>query len=288
MTDSPSDPSAFRFEQGSDAVLHGVVHPASRRGPRPTVVICHGFKGFMDWGFFPPLAELLAARGFTVVRFNYSGIGQLPGEDRVSDLDAFRHNSHRRELNETLAVLDALGREIAPGRVDRARIGLVGHSRGGGAAILAAAHDETGDTLRALVTWAAVATFDRYPAEVKKRWRDDGELVIANGRTGQQLPLGLALLDDIEQHTVPGGVLDLEAAAGRVRTPWLIIHGDADETVQLEDAQRLNRQATGPHELLVIPGGGHTFGSGHPFSGPTPPLVETFNATQTFLRRHLA
>ena len=44
----------------------------------PTVIICHGFKGFMEWGFFPPLAELLVERGFTVIRFNYSGSGMQP------------------------------------------------------------------------------------------------------------------------------------------------------------------------------------------------------------------
>ena len=31
---------------------------------RPVAVLVHGFKGFMDWGFFPHLSRRLAAAGF--------------------------------------------------------------------------------------------------------------------------------------------------------------------------------------------------------------------------------
>jgi hypothetical protein len=43
--------------------------------PRPAVLILHGFKGFKDWGMFPPFAERLARAGFTAVSFNVSGSG---------------------------------------------------------------------------------------------------------------------------------------------------------------------------------------------------------------------
>ena len=123
--------------QGPTALLHGLVDLPDEPGERPAVVICHGFKGFMEWAFFPALAALLAERGYVAVRFNLSGTGMRPGDERVTDPDAFRANTYSRELAELLAVLDATGQSIAPGRVDRGRIGLVGHSRGGGDALLA-------------------------------------------------------------------------------------------------------------------------------------------------------
>src|SRR5215210_3466834 len=134
--------------------LHGLVDLPDEPGERPTVIVCHGFKGFMEWGFFPYLAHLLADRGFVVVRFNLSGTGMLQGDELVSDPEAFKANTHGRELADLLAVLEATGRTIAPGRVDRNRLGLFGHSRGGGNAVLAA------DRVQALVTWAALADFD--------------------------------------------------------------------------------------------------------------------------------
>lgn len=263
--------------------------PGRFPGPRPAVVICHGFKGFMEWGFFPHLAALLAERGFAAVRFNVSGSGMHPGEDRVADPDAFRADTHSRELAEVLAVLAALaaatdGAEpFSPDRIDPIRIGLFGHSRGGANALLAAARSP--ERVRALVTWAAIADFDRYSPEQKEAWRRDGEIPVVNARTGQQLALGLGLLEDIEAHKAE---LDLLSAAARRTAPWLIVHGEDDESVPAEEARRLAGHASPKSaELLLIPGANHTFGSRHPFAGPNPRLIQALNATQGWFRRFL-
>ncbi|HET9211202.1 MAG TPA: prolyl oligopeptidase family serine peptidase [Thermoanaerobaculia bacterium] len=270
--------------QGPTALLHGLVDLPEQPGERPAVVICHGFKGFMEWGFFPVLAALLAERGYVAVRFNLSGTGMRPGDELVTDPDAFRANTYSRELAELLAVLDATGGLIAPGRVDRGRIGLLGHSRGGGDALLAAASPAWRDRLRALVTWAAIADVDRFTPGQKEEWRRTGELPVANARTGQQLALGAGMLVDIEERRAD---LDLLAAAAVRRAPWLIVHGAEDESVPVAEAHRLAEHAAGRAELLVIPGASHTFGSRHPFAGPTPQLIQALNAAQAWLREHL-
>lgn len=277
----------FTLPSSTGALLHGVVDLPDLpegSGARPTIVVCHGFKGFMEWGFFPPLADLLAARGFVVVRFNLSGAGMLPGDELVSDPTAFRRNTYSRELADLLAVLAATGEAIAPGRVDRDRLGLFGHSRGGGAALLAAAHPDWRERLGALVTWAAIADCDRFAPEDKAAWRRDGELPVVNSRTGQLLGLGVELLDDLEAHR---GELDLEAAAARRRAPWLIVHGEADESVPAAEGRRLARAAAPPSELLEVAEASHTFGARHPFAGPTRQLVQAMNATQSWFRRYL-
>jgi len=264
--------------------LRGVVDLPAAAGPRPTVVICHGFKGFFEWGFFPSLAHLLAERGFTVVRFNFSGTGMSPGDDLVTDLDAFRDATFSKDLEELRTILGALGTEIAPGRVDGERIGLLGHSRGGGTALLASADPAWQDRLGALVTWAAVGTFDRMGEEQKAAWRESGEVVIENARTGQALPMGVTVLEDLEAHRQQ---LDLAAAAGRRTVPWLIVHGSDDETVPVAEARDQASVAAPPCRLEVVGGGGHTFGAKHPWAGPTPHLTAALNATQDWFRRHL-
>lgn len=265
--------------------LSGVVHLPDRPGRRPVAVICHGFKGFMEWGFFPPLAELLADRGFVAVRFNFSGSGMAPGDELVTDLDAFAHATFSRDLEDLLTLLGAVGNEIAPGVADPEKIGLVGHSRGGATAVLAAAHDAWKDRLGALVTWAAVASYaERYDTATRKKWRADGELEIVNGRTGQKLPMNVSILDDLDAR---GEELEPIAQAGEVQAPWLVIHGEGDEAVPANDAKRLHARATTEKDLLILPETGHTFGARHPFAGPTAELTRVLNATQTWLKRHL-
>lgn len=267
-------------------VLNGYLDLPEGDGPRPTVVICHGFKGFMEWGFFPHLGELLSQRGFVAVRFNFSGAGMAPGDERVTDLAAFRDNTYGRERDDLLAVLAALGEgELGAGRVDLRRIGLFGHSRGGGAALLAAAGEAWRERIGALVTWAAIGRLDRFGAEAMAEWRRRGEIPVVNARTGQELALGPEQLAEIEAAPPE---LDLAAAAGRRRAPWLIVHGEDDESVPVAEARALAAAAGEPRELRIVPGAGHTFGARHPFAGPTPHLIQALNATQAWFRQHLA
>lgn len=283
-----AEPSPFALDTPAGRRLDGVVDLPEAPGERPTVVVCHGFKGFMEWGFFPHLGELLAARGFTVVRFNFSGAGVRPGEDRVADPEAFRAATFTREQEDLAAVLEAVGRDLAQGRADPGRLGLFGHSRGGGTAVLAAAQAPWRDRLQALVTWASVATFDRWSEREKERWREAGEIPVVNARTGQELPVGLEVLEDLERNA---GALDVTAAAGQVKIPWLIVHGREDESVPAREARDLLQAAGGQdpghRELLEVPGAGHTFGATHPFASPTPHLTQALNATQRWFRQHL-
>lgn len=284
--------TSFSLAAPSGGTIHGRIDEPAAPGPRPTVVICHGFKGFMDWGFFPSLAELLAERGFLAVRFNFSGSGMEPGEDRATDLDGFRRNTFSRELEDLDTVLAALSGEdgepgLAAGRADMNAVGLFGHSRGGGAALLGATRGRFAERLRALVTWASVATFDRFDEATRAHWREQGVLPVLNARTGQELHLGIELLEDLEAHAER---LDLESAAGEVAAPWLILHGDADESVPVEEGRRLLEAAQAAPSLVQyeeITGASHTFGAKHPFAGPTPELIQAMNATQGWFRRHL-
>ncbi len=270
---------AFSLTLRRGGALAGLVDSPAPEAP--AVVIAHGFKGFMEWGFFPALADLLAARGFSAVRFNFTGAGMRPGNERVTDPEAFRAATFSRDREELLELVARLG-EIDAGRgpLRPARLGLFGHSRGGGTALLATA----GHPVDALVTWSAVSTFDRLSESEKKAWRERGALPVVNARTGQELELGLEVLADLERNAAS---LDLAAAAAQRTCPWLIVHGERDETVPVAEARRLAGWARAPAEPLTIAGADHTYGARHPLAGPTRELTGALNATQTFFRRHL-
>lgn len=277
----------FRIEHPKDPrrVIRGAIDlpdgdPASQRG-WPHACIVHGFKGFMDWGFFPEMARRLAASGTAAVRFNMSGSGV--GEDllRFGDLGSFERNTISRELEDVALVRAWIRGGGAPG-IDPARNAWIGHSRGGGLVLLHAAASE--DAL-GLVTWAAVATFDRFGEEAKERWRSDGFLAILNARTGQEMRLGVGALEDLEENRAR---FDLPAAASRVRCPVLLVHGTDDETVPIEESELL-AAALGPAKasLRRIEGAGHTFGIRHPMEGTTEAWETVAEATSRRVRDFL-
>ncbi|HEX2203529.1 MAG TPA: alpha/beta fold hydrolase [Longimicrobium sp.] len=262
--------------------VRGDVRVAEGAKPRSAVVVVHGFKGFRTWGTWPVLARALALRGHAAVTFDFSrnGVG-ADGAD-FSALDLFRENTHSRNVDEIRMVLDAVeGGGLLKKRPRR--VGLLGHSRGGGEAVLAAAEDSRVD---ALVTWAAIADIpSRWTAEQVEAWRRGEDVLVENARTKQQMPMGPGYWRDAEENRAR---LDIGAAAARVTVPWLIVHGDADTSVPVDDARALYAAAGKNAELLVIEGADHTFGARHPYAGATPELRTAAEASLEWLDEALA
>ncbi|HEX5725040.1 MAG TPA: alpha/beta fold hydrolase [Longimicrobiaceae bacterium] len=261
--------------------VRGDVRVRAGTEPRSAVVVCHGFKGFRTWGPWPNLARALAARGHAAVSFDFSRNGV--GADGVdfSALDLFAESTHSRNVDEVRMVLHAVaGRGLLPARPRR--VGLFGHSRGGGEAVLAAAEEPR--RVHALVTWAAIGSVYRWSEEQVARWRRGETVEVANARTGQQMPLGPAYWRDIEANTER---LDIRRAATRLDLPWLIVHGEADATVPADDARTLFDMAGDNAELLLVEGADHTLGATHPYGGATPALRTAAEATLEWFDTHL-
>ena len=237
--------------------------------PRPAVAVLHGFKGFKDWGMFPPFMERLARAGFTAVGYNSSGSG-VDDEGRFAWPDRFGHATFGGDIADLTMVISALaGGTLGP--VPTA-IGLVGHSRGGGVALLALAGLPQ---VKALATWSAISTVDRWPEATRQIWRARGHLDVTNQRTGEVLPLYPDVLDDIEQHRERYDVL---AAADRVTIPWLLVHAVDDATVPVAEGRGLVAATSRP-ETLLLERGGHTYGATHPLSGRPVVMEQVFDAT---------
>jgi len=257
--------------------LHVDIRTGGRPGEvRPAVVICHGFKGFKDWGFFPKLAERLAVAGFTVASFNFSGSGVAEG-DQFTELDRWARQRPTLDLRDVGVVVDHLA------GMGAAWFGLVGHSRGGGLAVLHAARDAR---IRALVTWASIDHFLRWSSREIARWRREGTIDVVNSRTGQVLTLNRDTLDDIETHP---DVLDVLGAAARIRVPWLIVHGEEDPAVPVSVGRALRAASTAARtELVALPGADHTFGVRHPWAGSTPAFDIVLDLTVRWLATALS
>lgn len=268
---------SFTLTGADGGPLRGAVRSGS--GTRPAVVICHGFKGFKDWGFFPVTADRLAQAGFAAVSFNFSGSGVGESGDQFDEPERFRRATYSNGVRDLTLVVAEL-RSGALG-VRPTAIGVLGHSMGGGTAVLLAAADPD---ISALVTWSATARFGRlWKRDQIPEWRRSGTLEIVNQRTGERLPLATDILDDLERNAERLNVLD---AAAAVRAPWLVVHGTADESVPAKDGTDLAARAPHAH-LQLIDHAGHTFGIKHPWNGSTPQFDQVLDASVDWLSRHL-
>ena len=249
----------------------------------PVIVICHGFKGFKNWAFFPVLAESLAQVDYIALTFNFSRNGVGPDLQNFTELEKFEDNTYSHELNDLKCIIDAIeSGEIGKGLIDPEKIGLLGHSRGGGIALL---HTQNDSRIKSLVTWSAIASVERYSSDQIKLWKSQKYLEFENKRTGQLMRVGIKLLEDIQKNNEQ---LNIVSAAENIETPTLIIHGQEDESVPVEEAQTIyDHLATASKELMIIEGGSHTFGARHPMESISEELQTVFDLTENWFDRYL-
>ena len=267
-----------------DSTLYMPEISAQKGSKLPLVIFAHGFKGFKDWGGFPYLCVKLAERGYAVLSFNFShnGVNNAYPMD-FTELDLFAENTHTIELNDYISVLRYIPEFAEKYPVDINLVGLIGHSRGGGLSIITAA--ENSGIVKALVTLASVADFDRYTPEQKKRWRQNGSIEMPNTRTNQLMKMNVTLLDDIERNK---DRFNITEAASKLKIPYLIIHGKEDLAVKYTDAEKIyNSSEKDISDLRIIENTGHTFGTEHPFKGSNRSFDEVVHLTAAFFKKFL-
>ena len=198
---------------------------------RAAVVIVHGFRGFKDWGFFPWLSEHLCASGAVAVRFNMSRSGIGERNDSFDRPDLFRDDTYTIQVHDLLDVVS-----YTQSRFRGLPLFLLGHSRGGGVALLAAREAED---LAGVITWSAISRADRW---------DEIEAS------------STAVLADFEANRQRLDILD---SASRLAVPLLAIHGASDGSVPAEESRAIVSRTTDA-SLMIIDGATHTYNAIHP------------------------
>ena len=89
-----------------------------------------------------------------------------------------------------------------------------------------------------------------------------GVVYVYNGRTNQQMPINYQFREDFYKNK---NKLSIPVAAKENIKPTLIVHGDQDTTVLLNEGLQLHEWIANS-ELQIIKSADHVFNTSHPFN----------------------
>jgi alpha-beta hydrolase superfamily lysophospholipase len=224
----------LRFRGVTGAQLAGVFHPPAAADPdtgmRGSLLVVHCFTCSTcskDLHTMSRLARGLAGAGFAVPRFDFTGLGESGG-----DFSATTLSTNLGDLARAVACLQERGPEP---------IGLIGHSLGDAACLLAASELAS---IRSLAVIAAPSTaghidglFKGVEAEINRA----GSAWIRIG--GRSFPISAQFLADLERHEV-------ERRTSELGRPLLVLHPVDDKVVAVTEGERIFALARQPKAFI--------------------------------------
>ena len=214
-----ADVKPISYPAGDGTMVPGYLTlPPGVQDPKglPAIVVPHGGPGARDeWGF-DWLSQFYASRGYAVLQPNYRG--SLGYGDAWFEKNGFQ--SWRIAIGDVVAAGHWL---VSQGIADPAKLGIVGWSYGGYAALQSAVLEPS--LFKAVVAIAPVTDLPLLKEE-HRRW-SDFELVSQYVGDGAQTHEGSPL-----EH------------ADAIKAPVLLFHGGMDRNVNIEQSQRMAARLT--------------------------------------------
>lgn len=251
-----AEETVLTLDQGIAATLN----LPEGEGPFPAVLMLHGFGSSRDevGNMYADEAAALAERGIASLRIDFRGFGK-------SDGDTGAHTVERQ--NEDAAI--GLASLRAEKGVDAARVGVLGFSFGGGAAIeLAAANP---DKVKSLVVWSSVGDYDT--DFLQSMGQATFERAAKEGVVG--LDLGWRTIVLKKEFFDSLATRDVMAALVRWSGPFMTITGGDDYYAKYSQPM-LDTAAGEDKKALVIEGADHIY---HVFEPETSSAGKVIEAT---------
>lgn len=237
--------------------------------PKPVIIFCHGYKGFKDWGAWDLMAKAFVKAGFCFIKFNFShNGGTIEQPIDFPDLEAFGNNNYTKELDDLETVIDwvSINNDLKS-EINTNNINLIGHSRAGGIVTIKAEEDHR---IKSVISLAGVCDFGKRTSTTGniEQWKKDGVKYVLNGRTKQKMPHYYQFHEDFIANQER---LTIKRAVTNLKIPYLIIHGNDDTSVFIDEAKNLH-QWNPNSSLKIIDQANHVFGAQHPWESIDMPL----------------
>ena len=197
--------------------ISGILHLPEGKNPS-CVIASHGLLSSKDSEKYIALGERISREGVAILRFDFRGIGESEGREE--------DNTISKKIADLNAAVDFM--RSYPGLGNR--IGLIGSSLGGFLSLMKASMDKE---IKAVVIWATPLHLDDLGS------RKEGDYPLPPE----------AFFEDLPKHRL----LPLLPKVSNC----LVIHGEKDELVPLDQALGIFYNISVPKEIHVIGGADH-------------------------------
>lgn len=226
------------FKDSKGLNICGILSNPTSSEEKPIMILCHGFGTGKDGRTCVRLQEILNGYGISTFRFDFFGHGESEG-----DLEDVAVSEAVDDILNAISYLKKQG---------YSRIGLIGSSFGGISSIIAASRS---DDLFILALKSPVSNYEELEIERRgkegiEEWREKGsiEVEISDGR---KLRLKYSFFEDFKNNNG-------YEAAEKIRIPTLIVHGDEDESVPIEQSRK-TAGLIGDCRLKIVEGADHRY-----------------------------
>ncbi|MFA5926044.1 MAG: alpha/beta hydrolase [Parcubacteria group bacterium] len=226
------------FQNSNGLKLCGVLSNPADDVSRPIMILCHGFTRSKDTRTYPILEKLINEKNIATFRFDFFGHGESEGK--------FEDITISEGVDDILRAIDYLK------SLGYSKMGLFGSSFGGAASIIAAS--KTKD-LSLLALKSPVADYmEREIGKGNKKeleeWKNKGYKDYFDSK-GNKFKLNYTFFEDFKNN-------DGYKAGKNISIPTLIVHGDADTSVPIEQSDKLV-EILPNGKLEIIPGADHHY-----------------------------
>ena len=217
------------FDNGRGQRLAALLDRPVDDRPIAFAVFAHCFTCSKSYKAVRHISRALAAEGFAVLSFDFTGLGDSEGE--------FADTSFTSNIDDVVAAAGFLADSFEAPTV------LIGHSLGGAAVMMAAGELPS---VTAVVTIAAPAGLDHLseiiePVRAEIERTGSAEIMLA----GRRIRIGRALVRDLGEVTMTDAIEGLGRAL-------LVMHSPLDSVVGIDNASVIFRAAKHPKSFVSL------------------------------------
>lgn len=193
------------------------------------VLFAHCFSCGKDIAAASRIARALMARGFAVLRFDFTGLGNSDGD--------FANTNFTSNMDDLLKAAEFLKSEY------RAPSLLIGHSLGGTAALAVASQIPE---CQGVVTIGA----PHDPEHITRHFEDSLESIQRDGEArvdlgGRELTIKKQFVDDVSR-------ISQDNVIGKIKKALLVFHSPLDEVVSIHEAEKIYTAALHPKSFVSL------------------------------------